>query len=144
MELISKKEALSKGFKRYFTGVPCKHGHLSERLVSDRNCISCSYIKAALAEKRNPNRKGDRHSPDYLSKKRALKKKCIPPWSDLIVIKGIYEECRRVTKISGIEHHVDHIVPLQNRLVCGLHVPQNLRIITAEENHKKSNKFEIV
>ena len=41
MEIITKAEAKQKGLKRYFTGKPCKRGHISERIVSDRGCLMC-------------------------------------------------------------------------------------------------------
>jgi hypothetical protein len=41
MDIIKRKEALTKGLKRYYTGKPCKHGHLSERFVSNKGCLSC-------------------------------------------------------------------------------------------------------
>lgn len=41
MELITKRIARSTGLKRYFTGVPCVNGHLSERYVSTGHCIDC-------------------------------------------------------------------------------------------------------
>lgn len=41
MNIISLKEAVNKGLTRYFTGKPCKYGHVSERLVAGRKCLEC-------------------------------------------------------------------------------------------------------
>lgn len=44
MNIISRAEAARKGRKTYFTGIPCKHGHISERYTSNNVCITCSNI----------------------------------------------------------------------------------------------------
>jgi 5-methylcytosine-specific restriction endonuclease McrA len=73
--------------------------------------------------------------------RKAQKIRATPPWADMDAIRAIYEECSRITAETGVEHHVDHIVPLRHPKVCGLHVHWNLQIITAEENVRKSNRF---
>jgi hypothetical protein len=55
MILVSLKEAKEAGFTRYFTGEPCGHGHISERLVSNRSCVECSRIKIAKYRIENRN-----------------------------------------------------------------------------------------
>ncbi len=44
VERITRNEAKALGLKRYFTGEPCKHGHISERRVCDYSCIECKKI----------------------------------------------------------------------------------------------------
>lgn len=77
----------------------------------------------------------------HASKRRCEKLKRTPPWADLHKIRLVYEEARRITKQTGIKHCVDHVIPLQGKLVCGLHVHHNLRVITSHDNSRKRNKF---
>lgn len=75
------------------------------------------------------------------AKRRARKLNATPPWADLDQIKLVYTECKEIEAATGTPHHVDHIVPLINDRVCGLHVPFNLRVIPAVENLSKGNYY---
>jgi hypothetical protein len=76
------------------------------------------------------------------AKRRSSLLSATPPWADMRAIRRIYEECAARTMDTNVAHHVDHIVPLQGKKVCGLHVPWNLQILTQSENCSKSNKFD--
>jgi hypothetical protein len=79
------------------------------------------------------------------AKRKAIKLQATPSWltdEDFKNIQKFYEESYYLRLLTGEEYHVDHIVPLQGKTVCGLHVPWNLQILTAKENIAKSNKFD--
>lgn len=61
------------------------------------------------------------------------------PWTDRRAIRQVWTESRRVTRLTGVQHSVDHIVPLKHPLVCGLHVQNNLCVLPLVENIRKSN-----
>lgn len=72
--------------------------------------------------------------------KRARKLKATPSWANMDAIRRVYDEAAWLVSV-GVDAHVDHIVPLKGKTVCGFHVEYNLRIITAYENRKKYNKL---
>ena len=78
-----------------------------------------------------------------IAKRNYLKTRATPLWAKDDAIKEIYRLAETLSKETGIEHHVDHIIPLKHDLVCGLHVETNLQVIPAIENLRKKNKFTI-
>jgi len=211
LTIISRQDAISKGLSRFYTGVPCQHGHLAERIVSSMRCHECHRIRKQELRADNPakyqaqsrakyhkdplrhrayrksyygnnaelekQRRRDYYEANktlelsralewkQLNKERVIKMKAAwhqrnlpkvlatnsirraqilkatPTWLDKKAIELIYKQCASVTKATKVKHHVDHIVPLKSKHVCGLHVPWNLQIIPATENLKKHNKF---
>ena len=74
------------------------------------------------------------------SKRRAAKNKATPKWARYHEINKIYKEAVRLTEVTGIEHQVDHVYPLINNFLCGLHVETNLQILTKKQNSSKGNR----
>ena len=61
--VITRAEALARGLTRFFTGKPCKHGHLSERTSANGGCIACNAITAvALYRSENPEQRAERNA----------------------------------------------------------------------------------
>lgn len=76
-----------------------------------------------------------------LARRRATKKLACVPWADRERVDWFYAEAQRLTKSTGMEYHVDHIVPLTSRLVCGLHNEFNLQLLPALDNLRKHNRY---
>lgn len=87
--------------------------------------------------KENPHRVAETAMRRYASKTNGT-----PSWANQFFINEIYRLANLRTKVTGIKWHVDHIVPLRSKLVCGLHVEHNLQVIPASANIRKGNKVD--
>lgn len=148
MEIIRWCEANAQGLPYFFNGKPCKEGHVAKRKTGNGRCWECHK-----ADMRGKYRQTGRN--EYLSEyqrnmprekknardavTRAVRKRATPPWADKGAIKAKYAQCRQMTRETGIPYNIDHIVPLRGRTASGLHVVENLRIVTAEVNKLKRN-----
>lgn len=145
--------------KWYFTGKPCKNGHIDFRLRSNRQCKTCSYDKRKKYESSeqyskwkeknkasvvaNWQRRNKGKVNANTRKYQASKLQRTPTWLtefDLLQMQCLYQVAVMRSTHSTQEWHVDHIVPLQGENVSGLHVPWNLQIIPATENIRKNNR----
>lgn len=92
-----------------------------------------------LYTKANPDKMNAKNA-----RRRALKLQRTPQWltkDDHEKIEEFYFYASLMTKTLGIQHDVDHIIPLKAKNISGLHCPENLQIITHKKNLKKGNKF---
>lgn len=90
--------------------------------------------KEKVKQQNSRYRKAHRQHLTFLENNRRAKKlQATPKWANLNKIKSIYRNCPK-------GYHVDHIIPLQGKEVCGLHVESNLQYLPAIENIRKRNK----
>ena len=181
----NRADAKAQGSKFYFTGQPCKRGHIALRKTKGC-CVECMkedwqidnekrktkpkseaskaagrryYEKnrsdvIARAESRTKeakNRYKIKHkkaNPEYYNALTCVRKRrhrqATPKWvttEEKLAMRQLYVEASRLTKMTGERYVVDHVIPLLGETVCGLHTIKNLRVMTQEENLKKSNKL---
>jgi hypothetical protein len=114
-------------FKRLFVGPIMPRKVVKERFYS------------VMPTKSNPRPLLEKGDVRKLWDRAAVRRYATPPWADKNQIDQLYIEARKLTLETGIQHEVDHIIPVKHPLVCGLHVETNLRILSGPVNNKKSN-----
>ena len=183
----TRAEAKATGATHYFTGEPCKHGHIAPRKTKGA-CVECLKVEwekgnqtraeyfrqynRSDAGKEAKQRYYEANKADVIAKarstpnelKNAYRKRwkdenllsiradtkarrrkhrsATPPWltrKEKSEIRAMYQAAILSSKTTGERYVIDHIYPLRSDVVCGLHVPWNLRIITQQENLNKSN-----
>ena len=185
----TRQEAKATGAKYYFTGEPCKHGHIAPRKTKGAcvECIKIEWQQAAekradyfreynkredVKDRKNEWYEANREQVIQAAATRPLEVKRVyqkawkerntvwvradtkarrrkhrlatPKWltrEQKGQIRELYKIAITMTKTTGEQYVVDHIVPLRSEFVCGLHVPWNLRVIPRQENLLKSNKL---
>jgi hypothetical protein len=166
--LVARQEALAAKAPRYFTGLPCRNGHVAERYVASKTCCECANATAnrtkaknqqkytatsvawgranpaKLAEyqrRKNAKRPAQRNlwTANYRSAKDARQPKWLTD-AHLFEMESVYAYCSALRGV-GLDYHVDHVVPLRGADVSGLHVPWNLQVLPGRENMSKGNSF---
>lgn len=128
------KEKIKANVKKYREENPEKK-KLMDKQHYEKN--KESILKATSEYKKANRGRYNYHSATY----DASKIKATPSWANKDFIKCYYSVAAMLNR-EGLEvWTVDHIVPLRGKTVCGLHVENNLRVITKSENSSKSNSF---
>ena len=163
--MSERQKAKDAGLKHYFTGLPCRNGHIDKRQASDGTCMACSREKSSkwallnrdkyLEHKTIANNKRKQKNQLYArnwrasnadkknaqeAKRRADKLQRTPSWADFEEIIMFYEVAEVLSR-SGLEFHVDHVLPLKGTAVSGFHVQNNLQVIPWHENLRKNNRI---
>ncbi|WP_110647574.1 hypothetical protein [Salinicola peritrichatus] len=163
VHIISRKQAKALGMKRYFTGEPCPKGHVCERSMW-RECLQCKYEKDRKWKRDNADRNKayqqayqernrqyfvdyNRFSPraDAARKRRVkLTKAGTLNIDDPLFMarnkarmKHLRQLAKQYEEWTGIKFEVDHIVPIIDPNVCGLHWYGNWQLIPMKLNRLK-------
>ena len=139
----AREEAIKEGKKIYIGSTACKYCGSYEKYVSTYGCAPCAIQRGLeklnnkeLMEQYRTKEKQNNKTYRYRSKKFGdLPNLTIEENKKIL---EIYKECVRISEETGIPHHVDHIIPISKG---GKHHPDNLQILTATENIRKSNKL---
>jgi hypothetical protein len=143
------RDCNKKAWKANYKNIAEKHRAKNKKYAEDNQ----EKIKAYQAEYYKNNReelhektkrwreenRGWANSLRTFSKPRY--KKATPVWADRQAINQFYIEAAGLTDLTGIQFHVDHIIPIKGKNVCGLHVETNLQVLVWIDNNRKHNSF---
>ena len=139
----NRKKAKANGNKIYDSGTPCKKCGTYEKYVSTYGCVKCvreeGIKKLNNKELMAPYRTKEKvNNKTYRYRAKKFSDAAVLTQEEHERILTIYRECVKLTEETGVPHHVDHIHPISKG---GKHHPDNLQILTATENIRKSNKL---
>jgi 5-methylcytosine-specific restriction endonuclease McrA len=148
MKIILFKEAKLLGVSRYFTGKPCKRGHVAERFVCSNKCMECrredkrKWRKEDPAKDRLKCRRWQKLNPDKvlanIHKRRARTKGEHSAQDILEIFIAQRRKCALCrVKITMRSKHTDHIVPLA---LGGLNTRSNIQLLCQPCNLKKGSR----
>lgn len=144
----NRERAIKGGKERYMA---TRDAQLEYRRNWRKKNLAIVSAKNAAWKSRNrdhvnaKNREWKQRNPAVLAansaRRRASRLLATPSWANHAAILDLYRQAAELTKKTGIAWHVDHVVPIRSRLVCGLHCESNMRVIEGRENIRKSNRF---
>lgn len=160
-----RKEAIESNTTTYVSTRPCKKCGTFVKYTCNSGCKNCSDSRPVhpkhseyTAKWRNNNKESKRdYQKEYQSRlevkatraKKQAERECLKRNATFIanrelhdlVMGEVYLISNLRTKETGVKHHVDHIIPLKGKNVCGFHSWNNVRVIPAVENIRKSNRL---